>query len=926
MPAAGRETSASSPALGPAAAPEGTWADWLRANHFGELFGLEPSAGGPHPFERAIWRPADADRAAAWSLYTELRTRILTQPLAYRAGDEAAALDSVFGLFALTRETLREHEGCTHLASLVVRVLNVHVRPFTARWHRAKVDGRLASTDLRFAFRRQLARLQGRLRLLMTLLGRLAEGAAFVPGTEAGTETPGRGADAAISAPLPFGIWPTLRPVANLDAINAAEGAEVRARRAFYGQANATGADGAGGAVGLALSGGGIRSATFALGVVETLARRGILRQVDFLSTVSGGGYLGSFLTSFLGAADNPAVTLAPGRGHLPFGGAGEEESAGVRHLRNHGKYLAEGGFRTRALIGAVAVQGLAVSLLLLGVALLAVVSVARLLGALGHALHRAGVEGFQGNRAPWACVCLLAIGAILLPVVQTLVRNFPDRKGLRRLQTGWERACVGWLALTLGALAAQGIFQGFQTLTRGAGSPGRVLAAAVLLPAIFGVSGAVLGAGRRLGRLCLGSFGLLGPLPVLVALLWLWQEFVLHPTRTRDLTLGGLTLGLLAYARVFLNVNFASPHRYYRDRLARTYLTRPGRADAREVYPLDPQPLSTLHPAPAGPGGGPKGPYHLVNAALNIPLCTDPELRGRNSDFFVFSKHFCGSPTTGYHPTRTWEALDPHLDLGTAVAISGAAAAPRMGTLTDRRFTYLLSLLNVRLGYWLCRPDGPRGRVSGGWRRWLSPPDGTYFLRELTGWMDEELPYLNVSDGGHIENLGIYELLRRRCQFIVAVDGEADPNRSFGGLLTLTQLAQVDLGVRIEPDLADLRKDRDGLGQAHFALSRIEYPGGGRGLLLYVKTSLTGNESEFLRKYRADHPEFPHQSTAQQLYNESQFEAYRALGEHTAGDLFREDLLGEGPADQLTVKDWFERLAQSLLAEADPPVRPAPA
>src|SRR5262249_26889950 len=150
------------------------------------------------------------------------------------------------------------------------------------------------------------------------------------------------------------------------------------------------------------------------------------------------------------------------------------------------------------------------------------------------------------------------------------------------------------------------------------------------------------------------------------------------------------------------------------------------------------------------------------------------------------------GSPIVGYLPTTGWEKVDGNLDLGTAIAISGAAAAPQMGTVTSPQYTFLLAMLNVRLGYWLRRPlERP---VFGGWLHRILPPIGWYyFFRELTGLMNEKTAYLNVSDGGHIENLGIYELLRRRCKFIIAIDGEADPKRSFGGLLTLTQFAAID-------------------------------------------------------------------------------------------------------------------------------------
>ena len=398
------------------------------------------------------------------------------------------------------------------------------------------------------------------------------------------------------------------------------------------------------------------------------------------------------------------------------------------------------------------------------------------------------------------------------------------------------------------------------------------------------------------------GLFGTVGPLIILATFLWLSDFFFKEPSHPGIWLLVAITAFTAFYATFVLNINFASPHLFYRDRLARTYLTR-SKDGGAAVQALDPQPLSQMNVRH-------KAPYHLINCALNIPSCKDPNLRGRNTDFFLFSKHYSGSPITRFHPTTDWEAMDPHLDLGTAIAISGAAAAPHMGTLTSARYTFLLAMLNVRLGYWLRRPKpGSVGLL----KRSPAPMGWYYFFLELTGLMSEKTRYLNLSDGGHIENLGIYELLRRRCKFIIAIDGEADPRRSFGGLLTLTQLAKIDLGVTIEPDLADLRMDRDGNGLANFGLSRVDYPDGDHGLLLYIKSSLTGNESEFLKKYHTEHPDFPHQSTAEQLFSETQFEAYRALGEHIGEDLFRSDLVGEWET-ALPVRLWFSRLASQLL------------
>jgi hypothetical protein len=263
-----------------------------------------------------------------------------------------------------------------------------------------------------------------------------------------------------------------------------------------------------------------------------------------------------------------------------------------------------------------------------------------------------------------------------------------------------------------------------------------------------------------------------------------------------------------------------------------------------------------------------------------------------------------------GYYPTKDWEKKDPHLDLGTAMAISGAAAAPQMGLATKKYLRFWLAILNIRLGYWIHHPER-----NGAW---FGGVPGLWFLmKEMLGWMDEKSPWLNVSDGGHIENLGIYELLRRRCKYIVAVDGEQDERMTFAGLTTLQRLAAIDLGIQIHIDLDDLRLNEKGLSRSHFRFCRIEYPENPEayGYLLYVKLSLTGNEGEFLRRYRHDEPAFPHHSTADQFFSESQFEAYRSLGEHVGDKLFLRTIVGE-LADRhvVEIEDWFAELGKSLL------------
>jgi hypothetical protein len=379
----------------------------------------------------------------------------------------------------------------------------------------------------------------------------------------------------------------------------------------------------------------------------------------------------------------------------------------------------------------------------------------------------------------------------------------------------------------------------------------------------------------------------------------------------------GIVAIGLIVYSALF-DVNSTSPHRHYRDKLADAFLIQlRERPDANaEQHNRDEEepafksgvsvPLSSLR-------SHHRGPYQLINCALNVPGSHNIALQGRLTDFFFFSPCFSGSPLTGFWPTRDWEAADPHLDLGTAMAISGAAAAPQMGLGTIRSLSFWLALLNIRLGYWAHKPKGHGGRFAA--------PGLSFLWREMLGTMDEKSPWLNLSDGGHIENLGVYELLRRRCKYIIAVDGEQDPQMTFHALTTLQRLASIDLGVQIDINLDDLRLNEHKLSRSHFRFCRIRYPKEGRGsedefgYLVYVKLSLTGNEGEFIRRYRLDNPAFPHDSTADQFFTEAQFEAYRSLGEHVGDKLFLRAIVGElADAKAVGVEEWFLQLGKALL------------
>ena len=357
-----------------------------------------------------------------------------------------------------------------------------------------------------------------------------------------------------------------------------------------------------------------------------------------------------------------------------------------------------------------------------------------------------------------------------------------------------------------------------------------------------------------------------------------------------------------------FLNPNVFSLHNFYRDALSRTFLfgLTPRPRSKRDDTPH--QDTMRLHQLDIRRSGG---PYHLINATINNADLGPVNLRGRHSDLFLFSRHWTGNDHLGYCRSRELERQVSHVNLGTAMAISAAAASPTMGEKSVGPLTrFALAVLNVRLNYWMPTPERVM-RAPGLLSPKIFSAPALYFFGELGllpkkrkrraklgqslilaglkgAWQQiSASDWINVSDGGHIENLGVYELLRRRCRYIVAVDAEADPNMTFNGLARVIKLARIDMGIDIDIDLDALRKDAEGYSERHWALGQIRYGENAYGELLYIKSSLTGDENEYITEYRARHPSFPHESTADQFFDETQFECYRALGFECAKSLF---------------------------------------
>jgi hypothetical protein len=372
----------------------------------------------------------------------------------------------------------------------------------------------------------------------------------------------------------------------------------------------------------------------------------------------------------------------------------------------------------------------------------------------------------------------------------------------------------------------------------------------------------------------------------------------------------------LLAFASLLLSrrvdVNDFSLHHFYRNRLVRCYL---GASNPERK----PQPFTGFDPdddvALKEFAVNYPGPYPILNAALNITSGAELGYATRRAKSFVFTPLYCGYdlifPGEGpnrfllenayqlsYSKTelgrtaksRTRVTSRGGIALGTAMAISGAAASPNMGYYTSPATALFMTLFDVRLGWWM-----GNSRFTPKWKS-AGPTSGLgYLLSELVAQSDQNKGYVYLSDGGHFENLAVYELIKRHCKVIVACDADSDGLYAFDNLLALIEKARSDFGARIAIDFSKIRPPNDVReSKYNFAVGDIFYDPqnpNDRGKLFYIKASLPPRQDnnavnkyslpDDVWRYSEEHKTFPHQSTADQWFDELQFESYRALGQH---------------------------------------------
>jgi hypothetical protein len=374
----------------------------------------------------------------------------------------------------------------------------------------------------------------------------------------------------------------------------------------------------------------------------------------------------------------------------------------------------------------------------------------------------------------------------------------------------------------------------------------------------------------------------------------WLWINFAWL-----------LLVAFLVALRV--DINIFSMNLLYRNRLVRCYLGASRLNDRHPNTFTGFDPADEFSMAVFRKEDGYDGPYPIVCGALNVTHGERLAWQERKAESFVFTPRFCGYEFSEMHTVATAKEpggfreteeyayprnkQDPShakvggVHLGTAISISGAAASPNMGYHTSPPLAFLMTVFNVRLGWWLANPRYANDEL------WIRPEGGPpcslfYLLKELFASTTDRSDYVYLSDGGHFENLAIYELVRRRCEYIIACDADADDGMKFGDLGNAIRKCRSDFGVEIAVDTVPLKPDeKTTLAEAHGVVGTIQYPTGPngepafQGHLLYIKPTITKDVPRDVLAYRDSHDAFPDEPTADQWFDESQFESYRKLG-----------------------------------------------
>ena len=673
--------------------------------------------------------------------------------------------------------------------------------------------------------------------------------------------------------------------------------------------------------IGVCCSGGGLRSAAFSFGAMDTLWRRGVLQNADFLAGVSGGSYAVAAAT-IVRTQSGPWPDDSPG----PYALGSPE----LDYLRNRTDYLAPGvmgrwNMFLRLLLGILV--NLAVVMGLLYVVGRAAGRLYRaVLPALGTCTGR-GCDGSLRFHAwsTWVIVGLFGAG-LLAGLVDLFFRPGVEWWWRRLVRWCGTFVFLGILAvfvfrlvpLTIwwartgryGFLHASDLKVGTRSVATAVGSMAVAMAHLVTRSGSSGGRGSLP---KKVAKIPHKLRTAVQKLAVAIAVPLSLVVFLLIAidAGTRRWTRANTLVWLVVAALVSLVMVSANPiawsaQPFYKRRLRSVFALHRvtdehGRVTVAPIRSDQEPPMSAL--------GCEGWPQLLICASAHVAdLGLTPPGLGVTS--FVFSAERVGGPLVGSVGTTTFEdrivrerwfqtlyrratgvsLTGRRRDVSplSAVSISGAAVAPSMGRMNQPAYRMLIALLNLRLGVWL--PNPRRVAALGDGERFEPLVRPTYLWREMFGQNHLDSPFVYVADGGHYENLGLVELLRRGCTTIWAIDASGDTPGTMRSLGQAIALARAELGVEFDGLDADsfalVGDTAPGLCRASHAIVPFTYPGCEKepGTLIYVKKALVHDDSPAdVLAYQKARPLFPNDSTGDQFYDVEQFEAYRALGASVA-------------------------------------------
>lgn len=686
---------------------------------------------------------------------------------------------------------------------------------------------------------------------------------------------------------------------------------------------------------GIALSGGGIRSAVFGYGLISALAKSKVLWRFDLLSTVSGGGYFGSALGKLacIKNAQQIQDELSKPRSESEF----------QQQMRASNRYLTPKGTVDLFYIAAIYLRNILavhVELLLLCVVLSALISMWDI--AVWYLWESLPIiptvfdplQTWITNVIIFSPLLLLTLPACVCMVYRygQYWYSSSGKHGRISLKIDSKLSVyLKWIALIILLSSIDMVAQRLSNLNYlfilGGFYSGVLVVLRFLMPLLHLKRDAGTLLERKLFMLLdiAGFFGLM-----ILVIFWmsvfhslvthqLWQDGVVtysFPAIRLTWVLLAALLLLIVKMNNWSFLNRSSLHQFYRLRLGLSWLgfdkfnhTQQQRRET-DVNPAGDLRFSDYKPWQQG------GAVHLINVCLNDTSTKTGDRQGHQMSLLgggYFTLDSC----------ECWTKIDQKksLSLATWVAISGAATAPGMGMMTRPGLASLFTSLGVRLGYWWQFDNAKLSKRALKYWCLYSELFGKFSLEDGKPWF--------LSDGGHAENTATWALLKARCELIIVADAAADPDYGFNDVENLIRRARADLNIHIEFVMPANNPDGmfgslDDLGDpqsiACLSLARIRYSDHECGLMILVKPNLTNDLPDDVFNYARDNPKFPQQSTVDQFYDEAQWESYFALGQRLGRPLTLTHLqslldLEGGPLQPLPYSPILSPSAKPLLS-----------